>query len=190
VHQHCLGPPPKRSNLQPLRLPPPESLDVAALHATLPINPDSCKTRGPSASVEVPKLELINASEDGGERLKPLTIPSLQSQSPDADTLHVTPPLNPAPCTTRDPSEDMEATTPDLTSDMPAGEELLQRLLLQYGNWERAEGWGPEKHHSAVSHIATIGIDFRRRAHRTTPPEKRALEATEPRQFEVIEVID
>ena len=84
--------------------------------------------------------------------------------------------------------------------DMPESEEevaedededgTLQRLLMLYVNWEGAEGWGPGKHHSAVPHIATIGIDFRRRAHRATPPEKRVLEATEPRQLEVIEVID
>ena len=54
-------------------------------------------------SVEVPTLELINASEDRGQRLKPLTILTLQSLYPDTNALHVTSPLNPAPCTTRGP---------------------------------------------------------------------------------------
>jgi len=44
----------------------------------------------------------------------------------------------------------MEQTTPGLTSNMSAGEELLQGLLLEYGNWERPEGWGPEDHQSAA----------------------------------------
>ena len=55
------------ANLQPpLRLPPSESLDVDAIHATPSFNPASCKTRGPSVSVEEPAPDLI-ASADGGD---------------------------------------------------------------------------------------------------------------------------
>ena len=81
--------------------------------------------------VEAITLDLNNASEDWGEGLKPLPIPSLPSQSP-AAAFYVTPPLNPVPCTTREPSADTEATTPDLTIDKPAWgampEEMLQEL--------------------------------------------------------------
>ena len=43
--------------------------------------------------------------------------------------------------------------------DMPEAEhedDILQRLLMQYGDWERAEGWGPDHHHSTVLLIATV----------------------------------
>jgi hypothetical protein len=49
-----------------------------------------------------PSLQAVSTS-DGGERLKPLPTSSLESLSPDTNALHVTPALNPAPCTTRDP---------------------------------------------------------------------------------------
>ena len=93
----CIQPPSGRAaptalqlsaNLQPpLRLPPSQTIDVAALHTPLPFNPASCKSRGPSVSVEEPAPELI-ASEDGGD--------------PDNNARQLTPPLNPAPRTTRD----------------------------------------------------------------------------------------
>ena len=70
------------ANLQPpLHLPPPESLDVAALHTTPPFNPASCKTRGPSVSVETPAPDMIS-SADGGDDLAPTFMqPSLQAAS-------------------------------------------------------------------------------------------------------------
>ena len=71
---------------------------VAALHATPLSNPASCKTRGTSVYVEAATLDLINASEDGGGRLKQLYIPSLLSQSPGVASLRATLPLNPASC--------------------------------------------------------------------------------------------
>ena len=44
--------------------------------------------------VEVTRLNLINAPEDGGERLKPMPIPSLQSHSPDvASQVSMCPPV-------------------------------------------------------------------------------------------------
>ena len=93
--------------------------------------------------MEATTLDLNNASEDWSECLKQLPLPSSSSQSPDVTALHVTPPLHPAPCTTRGPSVDMEATTLDLTSDMPDGEkmreEMFQELLMQDWEWERYE---------------------------------------------------
>ena len=73
---------------------------VAALHATPLSNPASCKTRGTSVYTEAATLDLINASEDGGGRLKPLYIPSLLSQSPGVASLRAALPLNPASCKT------------------------------------------------------------------------------------------
>ena len=89
--------------------------------------------------VEGTTLDLINASEDGGERLQPLPIPSLPSHSAHVAALHVTPPLNPAPYTTcREPSVDMEATAPELASDMPDREEMPEEMLQR----KTAKIWG------------------------------------------------
>ena len=55
------------ANLQPsLRLSPSPSIDIAALHTPPPFNHASCKSRGPSVSVEEHATELI-ASADGGD---------------------------------------------------------------------------------------------------------------------------
>ena len=35
-------------------------------------------------------------------------------------------------------------------------DDILQLLLMQYGNWECDEGWGPKVHHSAVLLIDTM----------------------------------
>ena len=127
----------------PLRLPSPESLDVAALHITPPLNPASCKTRGPSVCMGVTTLDLISASEDRGECRNPLPIPSSHPQSAAVASLHITPPLNPAPCTTREPSVDVEATAPDLTSNPPDENEMLADMLQA----EEEENEEEEIHH-------------------------------------------
>ena len=78
------------------------------------------------------------------------------STRPGTDALHVTPPLNPAPCTTREPSVGMEAIRQWIrtrlnylvrtsSSDLSDRDKLLRRLLLEYVNWERPEGWSPEE---------------------------------------------
>ena len=105
--------------------------------------------------VEAITHDLNNASEDWSECLKQLPLPSSSSQSPDVTALHVTPTPNPVPCT---PSVGMEATRRwmhtrltylirTLSSDLPDGDKLLRRLLLEYVNWERPEarGWSPEE---------------------------------------------
>ena len=127
----------------PLRLPSPESLDVAALHITPPLNPASCKTRGNSVCMGATTLDLISASEDRGECRNPLPIPSSHPQSAAVASLHITPPLNPAPCTTREPSVDVEATAPDLTSNPPDENEMLADMLQA----EEEENEEEEIHH-------------------------------------------
>ena len=79
------------------------------------------------------------------------------SLSPGTDTLHVPPSLNPAPCTTREPSVGMEATrqwirtrlsyllrTP--ASDLPDRDIPLRRRVLEYrregGSWVTLGGGG------------------------------------------------
>ena len=72
-----------------------------------------------------------------GQGFQPLLNTSLPSKSTSVAALYVTPPFNPAPCT----SVDMKATTPDLISDKPARGhtpgEMLQQLLMWDAEWWR-----------------------------------------------------
>ena len=81
------------------------------------------------------RTELLDlASQEGGQGLLLLT-PTIPSKP------------TPSPCGMPDAEEAVE--------EEKEGD-ILQRLLMHYDSWERAESWGPEERHSAVFLIATV----------------------------------